>query len=82
MAILLAHVGDDYCNFVIFPCGILGQVWFLIASFPDLCFLCYLSHKVKIFLSYPHTNNRWVFLPTIIFIFKKRLPESPEYAEM
>ena len=46
---LLAHDGDDYCNFVIFPCGILGQVWFLIASFPGLCFLCYISHKVNIF---------------------------------
>ena len=26
---------------VIFPCGILGQVWYLIVSFPDLCFLSY-----------------------------------------
>ena len=25
--------------FVTFPCGILGQVWYLIVSFPDLCFL-------------------------------------------
>ena len=24
-----------------FPCGILGQVWFLIVSFPDLCRLSY-----------------------------------------
>ena len=27
--------------FVIFPCGILGQVWNLIVSFPDLCHLSY-----------------------------------------
>ena len=33
---LLAHVGDVYCIFVTFPCGILGQVWYLIVSFPDL----------------------------------------------
>ena len=27
--------------FAIFPCGILGQVWYLIVSFPDLCLLSY-----------------------------------------
>ena len=25
--------------FVTFPCGILGQVWYLIILFPDLCLL-------------------------------------------
>ena len=25
------------CTFVTFPCGILGQVWYLIVSIPDLC---------------------------------------------
>ena len=34
---LLALVGDVYCNFVTFPRGILGQAWYLIVSFPDLC---------------------------------------------
>ena len=34
---LLAPVGDVNCIFVTFPCGILGQVWNLIVSFPDLC---------------------------------------------
>ena len=29
------------CVFVTFPCGILSQVWFLIASIPDLCCLSY-----------------------------------------
>ena len=38
---LLALVGDVYCIFVTFPCGILGQVWYLITSFPDLCRLSY-----------------------------------------
>ena len=33
---LLALVGGVYCIFVTFPCGILGQVWYLIVSFPDL----------------------------------------------
>ena len=38
---LLALVGDVYCIFVTFPFGILGQVWHLIVSFPDLCCLSY-----------------------------------------
>ena len=38
---LLALVGDVYCIFVTFPCGILGQVWYMIVSFPDLCHLSY-----------------------------------------
>ena len=38
---LLALDGDVYCIFVTFPCNILGQVWYLIVSFPDLCCLSY-----------------------------------------
>ena len=30
-----------YCVFVTLPCGVLGQVWYLIASIPDLCLLSY-----------------------------------------
>ena len=33
---LLALVGDVYCICVTFQYGILGQVWYLILSFPDL----------------------------------------------
>ena len=29
------------CVFVIFPGGILGQVWYLIVLIPDLCHLSY-----------------------------------------
>ena len=29
--------------FVTFPCGILGQVWYLIVWFPDLCHLSYFT---------------------------------------
>ena len=36
---LLGLVGDINCIFVTFTCGILGQVWYLIVSFPDLCLL-------------------------------------------
>ena len=31
------------CVFVAFPCGILGQVWYLIVLIPDLCHLSYLN---------------------------------------
>ena len=43
---LLALVGDVYCIFVTFPCGILGQVLYLIVSFPDLCRLFYFIKKL------------------------------------
>ena len=42
----LALVGDVYCAFVTFPCDIIGQVWYLIVSFPDLCLLSYFCHFV------------------------------------
>ena len=38
---LLAIVDYVYCIFVTFLCGILGKVWYLIVSFPDLCCLSY-----------------------------------------
>ena len=41
---LLALVCDVSCVFVTFPCGILGQVWYLIVSIPDLCHLSYLEN--------------------------------------
>ena len=43
---LLALVGDVYCIFVTSPFGILGQVWYLIVSFPDLCFLSHFKRMV------------------------------------
>ena len=30
-----------FCDFVTFPSGILGQVWYLIVSIPDHCRLSY-----------------------------------------
>ena len=36
---LLSLVGNVYCIFVTFPRGNLGQVWYLIVSFPDICLL-------------------------------------------
>ena len=44
---LLALVGDVYCIFVTFPCGILGEVWYLIVSLPDLCRLSYFEQVLS-----------------------------------
>ena len=50
--------GDCYCIFCIFatfPCGILGQVWYLIVSFPDLCRLSYFVVRMAdILLNYAY----------------------------
>ena len=35
------------CVFATFPCGILGQVWYLIVSFPVLCRLSYFVCEFK-----------------------------------
>ena len=47
------------CNFVTFPCGILGQVWYLIVLIPDFCRISYFDlcmeestcHEIVIYLS-------------------------------
>ena len=36
-----------YCVFVTFPCGILGQVWCMIASNPDICLLSYFQSNLN-----------------------------------
>ena len=36
-----------YCIFVTFQCGILGQVWYLIVLFPDLCRLSYFDSMIN-----------------------------------
>ena len=34
-----------YCVSVTYPCGVLGQVWFLVVSIPDLCLLIYFEES-------------------------------------
>ena len=34
------------CIFVTFPCGVLGQVWYLIVLIPDLCRLSYFHCRI------------------------------------
>ena len=35
------------CDFVTFPCGILGQVWYSIVMIPDLCRFSYFKSQNK-----------------------------------
>ena len=43
----LAFVCDVELRFVTFLCGILGQVWYLIVSIPELCHLSYSRYGIK-----------------------------------
>ena len=49
LASWLSFVVSD-CEFVTFPFGILGQVWYLIVSIPDLCTLTYFLTPVLLHL--------------------------------
>ena len=41
------------CVFVTIPCGILGQVWYLIVSIPDFCCLSLImSHEILVLIAY------------------------------
>ena len=42
--------------FFTFPCGILGQVWYLIVSFPGLCNLSYFV-KFTLFMFLIHVSS-------------------------
>ena len=43
------------CVFVTFSRGILGQVWYLIVSIPDLCHLSYFN--LKLYRHFRHSNG-------------------------
>ena len=45
---LLALVCDVDCVVGLFECGILGKVWYLIVSIPDLCHLSTFLKRVPI----------------------------------
>ena len=47
-----------YCVFVTFPCGVLGQVWYLIVSIPDLCLLPF-SKRLYSILKLFFSDARW-----------------------
>ena len=56
------------CVFVTFPCGILGQVWYLIVSIPDLCPLSDFSLLIIIFIWFAHfIDYLYHVLPQLCF---------------
>ena len=49
------------CVFVTFPCGVLGQVWYLIVSISDLCLLSYFQAFTYIYYNIL-THIDWLIL--------------------
>ena len=51
------------CDFVTFPCGILGQVWYLIVLIPDLCRLSNFVSIIRLWRLYcllaPNLTYEW-----------------------
>ena len=65
---LLALIGDVYC--ITFPCGILGQVWYLIVSFSDLCCLSYFVQEIKFkHMVKSRLSVAWLALSSCCFLF-------------
>ena len=64
---LLALVRDVYCEFVILTIGILGQVWYLIISFPDLCPVSYFVLERYIVLG-KKANCEFITFPLVSWV--------------
>ena len=47
----MALVGDVYCVFATFPCGILGHVWYLIVLIPDYCLCSYFLNFICFYMA-------------------------------
>ena len=52
---------DFFFVFVTFPCGVLGQVWYLIELIPDLCLLTYFKAFVLSVFEWPLKTGFTVF---------------------
>ena len=72
----LAPVGDVYCISVTFPCGNLGQVWYLIVSFPDLCILSYFKYITSPLIVTLLNWMRTVFCISVITLMSDLVSES------
>ena len=68
----LAFVGDVNCIFVTFPCGILGQVWYLIVSFPDSCCFSYFD-KDKSVIYYLRGSYTWMLAYATLWLLLNSL---------
>ena len=68
------------CVFVIFSCGILGQVWYLIVSIPDLCHLSYFL-KWSTFFWQTKQSPLFEILPCIFFKFSSQYGHTEAYGD-
>ena len=59
-----------YCVFVTFPCGVLGQVWCVIVSIPDLSLLSYLSYVLCIYVCKGNVVNISEAMPRLLNLYK------------
>ena len=63
------------CVFVNFPCDILGQVWYLIVSIPDLCRLSYFHTFTVLIIYYFWMTNTslfcQIFLSKVVIFYLK-----------
>ena len=67
-----AFVGDVNCIFVTFPCGILGQVRYLIVSFPDICCFSYFD-KDKYVIYYLRGSYMWMLAYATLWLLLNSL---------
>ena len=56
----LLHVMFSCCCFVTFLCGVMGQLWYLIVSIPDICLLSYFAELTELNTFMNHNVNRIV----------------------
>ena len=57
------------CVFVTFLCIIMGQVWYLVVSIPDLCHLSYLGWiAMQCVIVVFHDHTYWLYLSSYRFI--------------
>ena len=56
------------CDFVTFPYGVLGQVWFLIVSISDICLLPYFYKNMRQCLA-TYVNKRHFSIISSIIVF-------------
>ena len=64
------------CVFVTFPYGVSGQVWYLIVSTPDLCFLLYFWKIAWIFTNYSETPEGLEMINFMRKVYGRQLAEE------
>ena len=77
---LLALVGDVFCIIVTIPCGILGQVWYLIVSIPDLCLLSYFVVLTINSHDRPNKLESTIFNFVVGYLYCRRI-RFPDYLQ-